>query len=189
MAVTGLVLPGELETETQLLAEGRLWGFNREFRPRLFDQRFFHRARFRRARVDVGAGANMAIRREAFDLVGLFDERLGAGAAGCSEDSELWYRLLAEGWSCVYEPDAVVFHHHRRELGAIGRQWSRSTCAATSRRSSCSSPATAMRATCAASPRHALTIPAARPCACSRGTWRNGSAWRAAGRSASLGPR
>ena len=29
----------------------------------------------------------------------LFDERLGAGAAGCSEDSELWYRVLADGWS------------------------------------------------------------------------------------------
>ena len=55
----------------------------------------------------------MAFRREAFALVGLFDERLGAGASGCSEDSEIWYRLLAGGWNCRYHPAAVVSHQHR----------------------------------------------------------------------------
>ena len=63
----------------------------------------------------LGAGANMAFRRDAFDRVGLFDERLGAGASGCSEDSELWYRLLAEGHRCRYWPSAVVLHHHRAD--------------------------------------------------------------------------
>jgi len=37
----------------------------------------------------IGAGANMAFRREAFERVGVFDERLGAGATGCSEDFAL----------------------------------------------------------------------------------------------------
>ena len=55
----------------------------------------------------VGAGANMAFRRNVFDLVGLFDERLGAGAAGCSEDSEIWYRILANQLQIRYEPRAV----------------------------------------------------------------------------------
>ena len=64
----------------------------------------------------IGAGANMAFRRQVFEYIGLFDERLGAGASGCSEDSEVWYRILAKGWSCRYEPTAVVYHHHRREL-------------------------------------------------------------------------
>jgi GT2 family glycosyltransferase len=124
MAVTGLVLPGELESEAQRMAEERLWSFNREFRPRVFDARYFARLRGRGVPVwHIGAGANMAIRRDAFARVGLFDERLGAGAAGCSEDSELWYRLLAEGWRCVYEPAAVVFHFHRAELGDLGQQW------------------------------------------------------------------
>ncbi len=124
MAVTGIVLPGELESAAQRMAEDRMWSFNREFRPLVFDARYFARMRARGVPVwHIGAGANMAIRREAFTHVGLFDERLGAGAAGCSEDSELWYRLLAEGWQCVYEPSAVVFHYHRADPEALRRQW------------------------------------------------------------------
>jgi GT2 family glycosyltransferase len=106
------------------MAEERLWSFNREFRRRTFDARYFARMRARGVPVwHVGAGANMAIRRHAFSRVGLFDERLGAGAAGCSEDSELWYRVLADGWSCQYEPAAVVFHFHRPDLDGLRRQW------------------------------------------------------------------
>jgi GT2 family glycosyltransferase len=65
---------------------------------------------------EFGAGANMAFRRSVVDAVGLFDERLDVGAAGCSGDSEYWYRLVAAGWTCRYEPSAVVFHHHRRDM-------------------------------------------------------------------------
>ena len=70
----------------------------------------------------IGAGANMAFRRAVFDRVGGFDERLGAGAAGCSEDSELWYRILAGGGVCLYEPRAVVDHHHRADWRALRTQ-------------------------------------------------------------------
>ena len=124
MAVTGMVLPGELENDAQRMAEERLWSFNREFRPRTFDARYFARMRARGVPVwRVGAGANMAVRRDVFGRIGLFDERLGAGAAGCSEDSELWYRVLAGGWGCAYEPAAVVFHVHRADLEGLRRQW------------------------------------------------------------------
>ena len=64
----------------------------------------------------------MAFRSKAFELVGDFDERLGAGAAGCSEDSEIWYRLLAEGWLCCYEPTATVYHYHRSDMEGLKRQ-------------------------------------------------------------------
>jgi len=64
----------------------------------------------------------MAFRREAFEHVRFFDERLGAGASGCSEDSEFWYRLLAEGHRCRYEPSAVVFHTHRSDWQALSDQ-------------------------------------------------------------------
>jgi hypothetical protein len=70
----------------------------------------------------IGAGADMAVRRRVLDLVGPFDERLGAGAAGCSEDSELWYRVLAAGFTCRYEPAAEVAHQHRDDLPAVRRQ-------------------------------------------------------------------
>lgn len=64
----------------------------------------------------------MAFRRQIFALVGNFDERLDMGAAGCSGDSEIWYRILAEGWMCNYEPAAVVFHYHRQELDSLKKQ-------------------------------------------------------------------
>ena len=122
-AVTGLVLPAEIETPAQLQFEqtqgGQGWGY----RAQTFDRDFFDRMRQYAVPVwQLGAGANMAFRREAFAALGGFDERLGAGASGCSEDSEMWYRILDAGAQCRYEPAAVVFHTHRREDGALRSQ-------------------------------------------------------------------
>lgn len=123
MAVTGLVLPGELETEAQLIFEKGFGGFTQGYHPLTFDTEFFEEMKPQGVPVwDIGAGANMAFRRNAFELVGDFDERLGAGASGCSEDSEFWYRLLAEGWVCRYEPTAVVYHYHRSNLDRLKHQ-------------------------------------------------------------------
>jgi len=55
-------------------------------------------------------GPNMAIKKTAFDQVGLFDERLGPGRSGMSEDVELAQRLLRAGKKIGYEPKAAVFH-------------------------------------------------------------------------------
>lgn len=123
LAVTGLVLPSVLETEGELAFERHLGGFGQGYGVRIFDLAFFDGMRSRGVPVwKIGAGANMALRREVFDLVGMFDERLGAGAAGCSEDSELWYRILADGWRCRYDPAAVVLHEHRVDLRAVQEQ-------------------------------------------------------------------
>ncbi len=123
MCVTGLVLPTELETEAQVVFEREFGGFGQGLRRRAYDAGFFRRMMRYGAPVwRIGAGANMALRRRAVELVGGFDPRLGAGAAGCSEDSEFWYRLLAAGWTCRYEPASVVFHEHRREWQELRRQ-------------------------------------------------------------------
>jgi GT2 family glycosyltransferase/SAM-dependent methyltransferase len=123
MAVTGLVLPAELETEAQVVFQQMFGGFNHGYRRMRFGRDFYEATKADAPPVwKIGAGANMAIRREAVDLVGGFDERLGAGAAGCSEDSELWYRLLAAGWECRYQPRSVVFHFHRRDRESLERQ-------------------------------------------------------------------
>ena len=121
-AVTGLVLPAELETEAQWAFE-RFWGFHRGYRPRTFGPAYVERTvRYGMPAWELGAGANMAFRRSVFETVGLFDERLDVGAAGCSGDSELWYRLLAAGLTCRYEPTAVVHHSHRRTEPELHRQ-------------------------------------------------------------------
>ncbi len=33
-----------------------------------------------------------------------------------------WYRILAEGWECQYEPMAVVYHYHRRGIEELRKQ-------------------------------------------------------------------
>jgi len=122
MAVTGLVLPAELKTKAQLIFEQQ-WGFGRGFCRIDFDSAFFEGSRDFGCPVwQIGAGASMAFRRRAFEEVGYFDERLDVGAAGCCGDSEYWYRLLAAGWACRYEPSAVAFHFHRRDYKALARQ-------------------------------------------------------------------
>ncbi|MFS8114975.1 glycosyltransferase [Rhizobium jaguaris] len=122
-AITGLVLPARLETAAQRCFQFTMGGFGTTFVPLTFDRRFFEETKPSGAHVwKIGAGANMAFQRSVFERVGMFDERLGAGAAGCSEDSELWYRLLASGGTCLYEPRAVVFHHHRSDWPGLKRQ-------------------------------------------------------------------
>jgi glycosyltransferase involved in cell wall biosynthesis len=122
MAVTGLVIPSRLDTVSQYLFE-KYWGFNKGYLPRDFDQEWFRTHLAFGAPVwEIGAGANMAFRREIFLLAGWFDERLDVGAAGCSGDSEMWYRILAEGWNCRYLPQLVVYHHHRKTMEELRRQ-------------------------------------------------------------------
>jgi GT2 family glycosyltransferase len=123
MAMTGLVLPAELSTPAQFAFQTDVIGARGEYRPIDFDEAFFRATRRVGAPVwRLGAGANMAFRREVFERVGRFDERLGAGASGCSEDSELWYRLLADGYRCRYWPEAVVLHRHRADWPELRRQ-------------------------------------------------------------------
>lgn len=121
-AVTGLVIPQSLETRTQYIFE-RYWGFNRGYQKKCFDKAYFDVMLPYGVPVwDIGAGANMAFRKAAFELVGYFDERLDVGAAGCSGDSEIWYRILASGWNCVYQPMAVAYHAHRKDKKALSNQ-------------------------------------------------------------------
>jgi GT2 family glycosyltransferase len=123
IAATGLVLPAELATQAQYAFQVSPLSWALGYRSLDFDGHFFRSTR--RTGVPVwrmGAGANMAFRRDAFEHVGFFDERLGAGASGCSEDSELWYRLLAEGHRCRYDPAAVVFHAHRADSEELSVQ-------------------------------------------------------------------
>jgi len=55
-------------------------------------------------------GANFAVLRDALERVGPFDERLGPGASGTSEDIELAQRFARAGISIGYMQEAIAYH-------------------------------------------------------------------------------
>ncbi len=64
-------------------------------------------------------GCNMAATRAAFDRIGPFDERFGAGApCEAGEDTDYLYRAYLAGIPVEYAPSLVVAHHHGRRSQA-----------------------------------------------------------------------
>ncbi|ALI99906.1 glycosyltransferase family 2 protein [Rufibacter tibetensis] len=121
-AMTGLVIASELNTEAQQIFEQH-WSFNRGYEDKVYDSNFFSSNLHHGPPVwEIGAGANMAFRKSVFEKVGYFDELLDVGAAGCNGDSEMWYRILADGLTIYYNPRAVVYHEHRKELSGLKKQ-------------------------------------------------------------------
>jgi len=124
MAVTGPVVPEELETEAQQLFE-EYGGFGRGFMRRWCRAEGDHRGRAvgHHRPAQFGTGANMAFRRDLFSRIGAFDPRLDVGtSAGGGGDLEMFFRVVQEGYTLAYEPDALVRHRHRREPAALDRQ-------------------------------------------------------------------
>ena len=60
-------------------------------------------------------GANFFVSRNAFERVGSFDERLGPGASGTSEDVDFARRLIRAGIAIGYTAKAMVYHHVDRQ--------------------------------------------------------------------------
>lgn len=121
-ALTGLVIATELQTEAQLIFE-KFWSFNRGYIDKVFGREFFEsNLRSGPPVWEIGAGANMAFRKSAFNQVGYFDELLDAGKAGCNGDSEIWFRILNAGLEINYNPRVIAFHEHRRTMAELKRQ-------------------------------------------------------------------
>jgi GT2 family glycosyltransferase len=123
-AVTGHVLPLELETESQVLFE-EYGGLGKGFERCEFDGRWFRRMRGAVPTWKIGATANAAFRASILSdpSIGVLDEALGAGMpTGCSEDTYLFYRILKAGRTIVYEPGAWVWHRHRRDRVSLRKQ-------------------------------------------------------------------
>jgi GT2 family glycosyltransferase len=125
MAVTGLVVPLELETEAQLLFE-RYGGFGRGFERQWYrvDGESGERAATRHGGTGkFGTGANMAYRRSLLERIGGFDPALDVGTVtGGGGDLEMFFRVLKEGYTLVYEPSALVRHRHRRDYAQLREQ-------------------------------------------------------------------
>jgi GT2 family glycosyltransferase len=123
-AVTGQVLPKELETEAQCLFEA-YGGLGKGFTQGEVDAEWFRARRTAVPTWELGATANAAFRASIFsdERIGLMDEALGAGMpTGCSEDTYLFYRILGAGGTIVYLPSAYVWHRHRRSMRELRSQ-------------------------------------------------------------------
>jgi hypothetical protein len=138
-AVTGLILPTELETPSQILFESYYGGFagQRTFEPvtlrgikhrrllsgtvGVFDHSGRQIRQFAIYRAGAfGAGANMAFRRAPLAASGGFDLALGTGTPSRGgEDLAALMSVLSKGGSIGYEPSAFVWHQHRREMSEL----------------------------------------------------------------------
>ena len=131
-ACTGRVEALALETEAQRLFEAN-GGFSRGV-ERLHLPRDAKRplhglpAPLIAWAVSVGSGCSFAVRRVAALEIGGFDPVLdpgapspggGGGGEGGGEDLDMLWRLLSVGHAVVYQPDALAWHEHRRELQAV----------------------------------------------------------------------
>ncbi len=121
--VTGLVLPLETETEAQILFELG-GGFRRGFLPLRFGQTAPWDAIHPCGAGKFGAGANMSVDLALVRSIGGFDEALDTGRPlPGGGDLDIFYRTLRTGRMLVYEPQAAVFHEHRRATSALSRQY------------------------------------------------------------------
>ena len=121
MAVTGLVLPAELETRAQVLFE-EYGGMSKGLLPLAFDPATMGERQVAAAH-HCGVGTNMAFRREALERLGGFDTALDVGTPSFGAgDLDMFHRILASGDTLAYNPAAWVRHRHRRDMEGLRRQ-------------------------------------------------------------------
>ncbi len=120
--VTGLVVPGELETDAQIIFEDFCGGMGKGMRSRDFQHHWMDE----RARIGahhLGVGANLALRRDWLQRLGGFDTALDVGTPSHGGgDLDILHRTLAAGGVVRYDAQAIVRHYHRRSMPALRRQ-------------------------------------------------------------------
>lgn len=121
--VTGLILTAELATPAQLLLQ-RHGSYDKGFELRLFDMG--------RNRPDdplfpftagrLGSGANMAFDTNTLRGIGGFDPALGTGTVTRSGDDLLAFFRVVLKHQLAYQPAAIVWHRHHRDMAAVPNQ-------------------------------------------------------------------
>jgi O-antigen biosynthesis protein len=125
-ATSGLTLPRALETPVERWTEG--FGGRTE-RPRARRLEIAHpppdRPLFPFTVGDLGAGRNMAFRRDVLMALGGFDPALGPGTpAHDGDDIEALLRVLVSGRAIVADPAAIVWHAHPQDYAELrDRVW------------------------------------------------------------------
>jgi glycosyltransferase involved in cell wall biosynthesis len=124
IAVCGVMLPAELETEAQIRFE-QFGGFNkgRSLFPEVL--------RADSPRINplyplpaIGSGGNMAFRLHALRAAGGFDPFLGAGTrTHGGEETKVFAVLLRSGGTILHWPKAITWHFHRRRMTDLHKQF------------------------------------------------------------------
>ncbi|MGH9102824.1 MAG: glycosyltransferase [Acidimicrobiales bacterium] len=122
--VTGLIVPAELETLAQALLESH-GAFAKGFRTKVVDTGANRPPDplFPFAVGQLGSGANMAFETAVLRGLGGFDAALGTGTlAKGGDDLAAFLAVLGTGRALAYEPSAIVWHRHRRDLPSLRGQ-------------------------------------------------------------------
>jgi GT2 family glycosyltransferase len=122
--VTGLIMAAELQTQPQVMLEAQ-GNFSKGFHQRVFDLGAHRPAdpMFPFTAGKLGSGANMAFDTNKLRAVGGFDPATGVGTvARGGDDLAAFFTVIAAGHSLVYQPSALVWHHHRRDYESLAGQ-------------------------------------------------------------------
>jgi GT2 family glycosyltransferase len=121
-AVTGPVLPLELETRAQILFE-QVGGFGDNFDRVRFGPALAGMPTYPCGAGMFGAGCNMVFSRRILIDLGGFDDALDTGAPlPGGGDLDMFYRVVRAGHPLVREPRLLIYHQHRREYAKLRHQ-------------------------------------------------------------------
>lgn len=123
--VTGAILPVALDTQAQDWFEqagGHVKG--RGFRQAVFDLASHAVQHPLYPLPPFGATGNMAIHREILSELGGFDVTLGPGTPARGAEDIAWLcDFMLAGHTLVYQPSALVRHHHHENWSGIANQF------------------------------------------------------------------
>jgi GT2 family glycosyltransferase len=123
-AVCGMVVPAELEHESQIRFE-QYGGFNksRGLTPEVLLAGTPSITSPLYPLPSFGPGGNMAFQTDILREIGGFDPCLGAGTRthGC-EETQVLSLLLSGGHAILHWPAAIIWHTHRKNMDALRKQ-------------------------------------------------------------------
>ncbi len=114
-AVFGRIIPQQQSPPTSRAASEDEAALHKQLPMALQDRPARQVYQGNRFNLGFGHGANMGLSRQHNDLIGGFDNLLGAGGLLRSwPERDLGYRMLRRGGRIIYTPTAVVYHRHWR---------------------------------------------------------------------------
>ncbi len=125
VCVAGYFGPLRLDTPAQLWGEefvkvedGERTKFN--FKQRIMDSKMRHTHLYT---LGTGGSGNMAVTAAFLRHIGGFDPALGPGTpTEGAEDIEILLQANMHGCTAIYEPAAIVYHHHRPDFEEMFEQ-------------------------------------------------------------------